>query len=213
VNRDTLGEWHVAATPEWHVTVVRPTAGHVVPTDYGGADDAALIDASRQGQREAFDRIVDRHHRTIYRLCYRFVHDHAEADDLVQDVFLRAWRGVARFKGESSVATWLYRIAVNASLTRVSRRTLDLDPIDAQPLVDERHEDQCARMVRQERARKVRRAIARLPNRQRATLVLRVYHDLPHREIAAILGNSVGSVKANFFHALRNLKRLLSESS
>jgi RNA polymerase sigma-70 factor (ECF subfamily) len=213
VSRDTVGDWNVAATPGWHVTVVRPAADHVVATDYGDADDAALMAASQRGQREAFDRIVDRHQRTIYRLCYRFVHDHAQADDLVQDVFLRAWRGVARFKGESSVATWLYRIAVNASLTRVSRRTPAHDPLDARSLVDQRHEDQCARVVRRERAQKLRRAVAQLPKRQRATLVLRVYHGLTHKEIAGILGNSVGSVKANFFHALRNLRRLLSESS
>ena len=66
--------------------------------------------------------------------------------------------------------------------------------------------------MRQERAAAVRAAISRLPKKQRATMILRLYQDLPHEEIAAILGSSVGAVKANFFHALANLKRLLREN-
>ena len=67
-------------------------------------------------------------------------------------------------------------------------------------------------VLRQERAATVRAAIARLPRKQRATMILRMYHELPHEQIAAILGSSVGAVKANFFHALANLKKLLQES-
>jgi RNA polymerase sigma-70 factor (ECF subfamily) len=78
-------------------------------------------------------------------------------------------------------------------------------------LSDDRTETPADSVIRGQRAASVRRAIAALPDRQRATVILRVYHELPHHEIAAILGSSVGSVKANFFHALRNLRRLLGE--
>jgi len=81
--------------------------------------------------------------------------------------------------------------------------------VDGLGLVDHANEGASDRVLRAERAARVRRAILALPDKQRATVILRMYHDLPHRQIADLLGNSVGSVKANLFHALRNLRRIL----
>lgn len=173
------------------------------------ADDRALVDACLQGRREAFDVIVRRHQRQVYGVCYRFVGNHEEASDLAQDAFVRAWRGLRGFKGGSALGTWLYRIAVNVSLNRVALKTPRLEPIDRVERADHRSEPADTALLRGERAAQVRAAIARLPPKQRATLILRTYHELPHDEIAAILGSSVGAVKANFFHALANLKKLL----
>jgi RNA polymerase sigma-70 factor (ECF subfamily) len=174
-------------------------------------DDAALVRASLSGRREAFDRLVERHRRQIYQLCYRFVGNHEDASDLAQDVFVRAYRALSGFKGQSAVATWLYRIGVNVCLNRVSGRAPRFEPIEAVERIDARTEPADVGLMRQETARRVRGAIARLPPKQRATLILRAYHELPHDEIAAVLGSSVGAVKANFFHALANLKKLLNE--
>jgi RNA polymerase sigma-70 factor (ECF subfamily) len=178
--------------------------------------DAELVAACLAGEREAFDVIVERHRRHVYQLCYRFVGNHEDASDLAQDVFIRAYRGLKTFKSQASLGTWLYRIGVNVCLNRVSAKTPKPEPLE--PLMatsDERvasHDESAAeRLLRDERAQRVRAAIARLPKKQRATLVLRVYHDLPHEEIARALGSSVGAVKANFFHALNNLKKLLRE--
>ena len=168
-----------------------------------------LVAACLEGRREAFDVLVARHQRSIYQVCYRFTGNHSDASDLSQETFLRAWRSLAGFKGRSSVGTWLYRIAVNASLNRVSAGRPPLEAVDEEGLVDDASETPTERVLRSERAMVVRRAIAALPDRQRATVILRVYHELPHHEIAMILGSSVGSVKANFFHALRNLRRLI----
>ena len=176
--------------------------------------DAELVEACLAGRREAFDVIVERHQRQIYQLCYRFTGNHADASDLSQDVFVRAYRGLKTFRAQASLGTWLYRIAVNVCLNKVSAkpRSEPLDPLLAAN--DERvasmEETAAEALLRGERAALVRAAIARLPKKQRATLVLRVYHDLPHEQIAGILGSSVGAVKANFFHALNNLKKLLS---
>ncbi len=76
-------------------------------------DEPALVAASLAGQPGAFDMIVERHRRPVYQLCYRYVGNHEDASDLAQDVFLRAYRGLKRFRGQASLATWLYRIAVN----------------------------------------------------------------------------------------------------
>jgi RNA polymerase sigma-70 factor (ECF subfamily) len=172
-------------------------------------DERRLVEASLGGQPGAFDLIVERHRRSVYLLCYRFVNNHEDASDLSQDVFLRAYRGLRNFRGQSSLATWLYRIGVNVCLNRVSAKKLQSESIDDRQFVDERAESAPQRLLKNERAERVRAAIAQLPRKQRATLVLRMYHEMSHQEIADVLGSSVGAVKANFFHALGNLKKLL----
>lgn len=175
------------------------------------ADDAALVRLAQAGRREAFDVIVQRHQRHVYQLCYRFVGSHEDAADLAQDVFVRAYRALRGFKGQSAFSTWLYRIGVNVCLNRKALKTPRFETLQAvEPVATSERAD--AALLRAERATRVRAAVARLPRKQRATLILRTYHDLPHDEIARILGSSVGAVKANFFHALANLKKLLTET-
>jgi RNA polymerase sigma-70 factor (ECF subfamily) len=190
--------WTARVESEWKVTVV--------------GDDHALAVAAAAGDRDAFGVLVERHRRSIYQLCYRFVGRHEEASDLAQDVFIRAFRGLKAFKGHAAFSTWLYRIGVNVCLNRVtvkSPRLDQMDTLDAAPRPDPSAEDPVDAMARAERAAVVRAAIAKLPPKQRATLVLRVYHELPHDRIAEILGTSVGASKANLFHALANLRKLL----
>lgn len=191
--------WPTTLAMEWVVTVVDP---HM--------DDAALVAASVAGDRDAFAVIVERHRRAVYQVCYRFVSNHEDASDLSQEAFVRAWRGLKNFKGQSALSTWLYRIAVNVCLNRVSAKAAITEPIESgESFEDTGTEDARAKLLREERAVAVRRAIAGLPKKQRATLILRTYHDLSHQQIADVLGSSVGAVKANFFHALANLKKIL----
>src|SRR5258708_2125410 len=200
----TTRAWSWTGEPGYKVTVTNPT-------------DAELVEACLAGRRESFDVLVERHQRHVYQLCYRFVGNHEDASDLSQDVFIRAYRGLRNFRGQASLGTWLYRIGVNVCLNKVGAKTPKPEALD--PLLaasDERiastAESASDALLRGERAGQVRAAIARLPKKQRTTLILRVYHELPHEEIAAILGSSVGAVKANFFHALNNLKKLMREA-
>ena len=176
-------------------------------------DEAALVEACLASRPGAFDVIVERHRRAIYQLCYRFVSNHEDASDLSQDVFLRAYRGLRNFRGRSSISTWLHRIGVNVCLTRVSVKTPPSESIDEQQHIDTRSESPSERMLKDARAARVRAAIAQLPRKQRATLILRTYHEMSHQQIADVLGSSVGAVKANFFHALGNLKKLLGDEA
>lgn len=173
-------------------------------------DDGALVAICLAGRREAFDILVTRHRRAVYQLCYRFTGNHEDASDLSQEVFIRAFRGLRTFGGRASLSTWLYRIGVNVCLNRVGRTTPVVVPLDEQQPADP-VETAPDRVLRHERAARVRKAIAQLPRKQRATVILRLYHELPHQEIARILGSSVGAVKANLFHALGNLRKLLGE--
>ena len=187
-------------------------AAVAAPPDGGALSREAereAIEASRRGEREAFDRLVLRYQRDVYRLCYRYVNNHEDANDLAQEVFLKAWRAISRFRGESSLSTWLYRIAVNACLNFRALRRLPLQELpDGLP---DPLPGAAARVESEAEARRVREAVARLPEKQRATLILKVYHELTHEEVAGILGSTVGTVKANFFHALGNLRRLMAE--
>ena len=199
--------------PGWELTVVRDQPVGPGQPALATLTEPELVAACLAGRREAFDVIVERHRRAVYLLCYRFVGNHEDASDLSQDVFLRAYRGLKNFKGESSLGTWLHRIGVNVCLNRVSVKT-PMHRIDRgraahrrSPRIGERP------VLRGERAAEVRAAVAQLPAKQRAALILRIYHDLSHQEIADLVGSSVGAVKANVFHALRNLKKLLPDRS
>ena len=215
-------EWTLSTswwTQRAGVSAVAPPSERMTDADADAAalaelTETALVDACLAGRAGAFDLIVERHRRRIYQLCYRFVGNHEDASDLSQDVFLRVFRGLRSFRGRSSLATWLYRIGINVCLNRISASTTRdkaTASVDDQPLTDDRCESASDLVLRKERAAHVRAAIARLPRKQRATLILRTYHEMTHQEIADVLGTSVGAVKANFFHALGNLKKLLGE--
>lgn len=174
-------------------------------------DDEDLVRACVAGDREAFDILVLRHQRQVYRLCYRFVGNHEDAAELGQDAFVRAYRALPKFERTAKFTTWLHRITVNVCLNRLAVKRPRHEPLGSTEKTAAAGERADAALLREERAARVRAAIARLPQKQRATLILRAYQELSHEEIAGILDSSVGAVKGNFFHALANLKKLLDE--
>src|SRR3954467_11872570 len=140
--------WTAAAGGARGVTVTNPT-------------DAELVEACLAGARAAFDGIVERHRRNVYQLCYRFVGNQEDAADLAQDVFVRAYRGLKTFKGQSSLGTWLYRIGVNVCLNKVSAKTPAVEPLDQLFLTNDERitspgESATETLLRDERARRVR---------------------------------------------------------
>jgi len=199
---------------DWTLTVAPSTQdepGRESPL--AGMDDRRLVDACLDGRVEAFDLIVERHQRAVYQVCVRFARRHEDAADLTQEVFLRAYRGLRRFRGDAALGTWLYRISVNVCLNHVSARRAPETALDEAPQIAASGDDPASSLARTEQGARVRAAVARLPPKQRVTLILRVYQDLSHKEIASALGTTVGAVKANFFHALGNLKKLLGEEA
>lgn len=174
-----------------------------------GFEEREVLAACRRGEREAFGQLVERYQRDVYRLCYRYVGNHEDANDMAQEAFLKAWRGLPGFRGDSAFSTWIYRIAVNTCLNHRSKhRPWDSEP-PSEDLKDARP-GAAERMVGRERERQVREAVSRLPEKQRATLILKIYHELTHEEVARILGSTVGTVKANLFHAVSNLRKLVA---
>src|SRR5436190_12081085 len=134
-----VAAWTITGTkPDWDLTVVRPDPG-TAEISFADLGEADLVAACLNGAPGAFDVIVERHRRSVYQLCYRFVGNHEDASDLSQDVFLRAYRGLKNFRGGSSLSTWLYRIGVNVCLNKVTVKKPIVEDIDARPHVDTAH--------------------------------------------------------------------------
>ena len=164
-----------------------------------------LVQRARDGDDAAFEDLVRVHQRSVYAFIYRMSGDAEVTADVIQTAFIKAYRGMGRFRGESSFRTWLYRIAVNTFRNHVRsesrQRHLQLD--DNIPASDEGALELIA--GRQERAL-LWEAVKALPARQREALVLRVQEGYRFSDVARIMKCSVGAAKANYHQAVRKLK-------
>lgn len=171
-----------------------------------------LLEACRTGDRRAFNELVRQYQERVYRVVRRIVQRDEDALDITQDVFIRAWKGIGSFKGNSQVFTWLYRIAVNLSLNHVRsawfRSFLPMNE-NHEAIGDDGEGDAHDRMEKDEAQRAVTEAIGKLPPKQRAVFVLRYYEELPYEEISGLLNTSVGGLKANYHHAVKKIEELV----
>jgi RNA polymerase sigma-70 factor (ECF subfamily) len=166
--------------------------------------DEQLVARFQAGDEAAFDALVVRHRAATYRLAHRLTGRHEDADDLAQEAFLRAYRGLHRFRGESKFRTWMARILVNLAINarRARRAAVPLEEAAGQAAVTGEGPERTLR-------RQVRQAVRRLPRRQRQILMLKVYEEMKFIEIADVTGISVGTAKATFFQAVQGLRRRL----
>ncbi len=178
-------------------------------------DELQLIEEFKSGNEQAFNQLVLRYQEKIYWIVRRLINDHDDADDVVQNVFLRAYHSLKSFKGESSFYTWIYRIAVNVSLNELRRRKIRKTfSLDEEVHQFASHDDTPLQQLEKEEQHKaIERAIERLPEKQKKVFLLRYYEELPYEEIAAILKTSVGGLKANYFHAVRKIGEYLKHET
>jgi RNA polymerase sigma-70 factor (ECF subfamily) len=170
--------------------------------------DFELIDRVLNGNARSFEELVERYRKTVYYMTYRMVHDREDAADLSQETFLKAYQGLRKFKRQSSFHTWLYRITVNLCINFLrKKRSRYFVELEKTHFVE--HPDILQRLELEELQERMSDAVNELPEKQRIAVILRIYHGLSHKEISGILGCSVGTVKANYFHALRNLRKLI----
>lgn len=169
-------------------------------------EDIRLLErlrASDPGEREAaFVQLVDRYSRRIYWTVRKIVVSHHDADDVVQNVFLKVWNSVADFRGDSGLFTWLYRIAVNESLSLIrSRRTGLFCSLDDGGAAFDRIVGSEGLFDGDAAERALARAVGRLPAKQRAVFTLRYWDEMPYEQMSAVLDTSVGALKASYHHA------------
>lgn len=177
------------------------------------SDEQELIREFKRGNEQAFNHLVLRYQEKVYWIVRRMIPDHDEANDLAQNIFIKAYHSLHTFKGTSSFYTWLYRIAVNLTLNEIRRKKLRrIFSLEREEMVQiASNDDQpLDRLEKSERQEIIRRAIDRLPEKQKSVFILRYYEELPYEEISKILKTSVGGLKANYFHAVRNIGKYLN---
>ena len=166
----------------------------------GQVDDAILVEAAQGGDVEAFEALVRRHRTAAYRVALRMLGSPADAQDVTQEAFTRAWRALGSFRRDSAVSTWLYRIVTRRCLDVIAARTPAAEDLAALELRAPGAEP--AESVEQgERLRAVTVAISRLPGDQRAALVLREFEGLSYQQVAAVLGITLPAVKGRIHRA------------
>lgn len=175
-------------------------------------DSEILEKFARESTRdEAFNLLLNKYQQKIYWHIRRLVIDHDDTDDLVQDVFIKVWKGLANFRSDSQLFTWLYRIATNESITFLNRKKLrnsvSLNEAAgyelAETLADSPYFDGDKAQM------KLQKALLTLPEKQRLVFNMKYFDDLKYEEISAILGTSVGALKASFHIAVKKIEHIL----
>jgi RNA polymerase sigma-70 factor (ECF subfamily) len=174
--------------------------------------DQSLVNQAAAGSRDAFDELVVRYRRRVYNLVRALTGGDSEAEDLVQDVFIRAYRAIGSFRGDSAFRSWLYRIAINVVHTHVDKRRVrdavlvapagDDDPMDEVATSDDLEQTLLRRQV-------IDRALGTLPEELRLLVVLRDVQGLKYDEIADVVKTPRGTVESRLFRARQRLRPLL----
>jgi len=173
----------------------------------------SLLARLKGGDESAFEELVETYRERLYRVAWRILRDDDGAEDAAQEAFIRVYRHIARFEGRSSLYTWMYRITVNIALNKLKRdrfrQMLPLGDMLGRDTSPRSNPERAA--LGSEIAERVREAVDRLPEKQRAVFILKFYEGLSHKEIAEVVGCSEGTSKANYFHAIRKLRKQLED--
>lgn len=191
-----------------------------VPVEEPG--DRALVAKAQAGDCDAFELLIQRHQQRIYGLCYHLTGNHEDANDLAQEAFVKAWKALRNFKGDSSFYTWIYRIAYNGTLNHLKQRRnrtphLSLNDLDAQA----EHDAELVQLVSDRTPRRdagltelqqhLNDALQRLSEEHRTVVTLHDIQGLPHDEIARIMDCNPGTVRSRLFYARQQLQAWLAD--
>ena len=165
-------------------------------------------------QRQGFDYLVKEYSERLYWQIRKMVYSHEDANDILQDVFIKAWLNIEKFRGDAKLSTWLYKIAINESITFINRskakQNLSIDDDDSFLLDklegDEYFDGDEAQLILQ-------KAIVTLPEKQRLVFQMKYFNEMKYDEMSDILGTSVGALKASYHHAVKKVERFLKESN
>lgn len=160
----------------------------------------------------AFTELVKATQKTLYWHIRRIVTIHEDADDVLQNTYIKAWKSIEKFKGESQLYTWLYRIATNEALTHLAseRMRSAMVPLEFEELMISRMEADVY-YEGDEMAKKLKRAILSLPEKQRMVFNMRYYDEMPYAEISKITGTSEGALKASYHIAVEKIQKFVKE--
>jgi len=174
-------------------------------------DDAEILKkfSNEKSREEAFNLLLNKYQQKIYWHIRRMVIDHDDADDLVQETFIKVWKNLANFRSDSQLYTWLYRIATNECITFLNRKKLKNNiSIDEAPDLSNTLAE--GSYFNGDQAQlKLQRALLTLPEKQRLVFNMKYFDELKYEEISQILGTSVGALKASFHLAVKKIEQFL----
>ncbi|MDE7426632.1 MAG: sigma-70 family RNA polymerase sigma factor [Muribaculaceae bacterium] len=179
-------------------------------------DSPELIARLRDSQtcRAAFSEVIQAYSQPLYMQIRRMVQNHDDANDLLQNTFLKAWSSLDNFRGDARLSTWLYKIAINESITFLERerkrQNISLDQ-QSEQLIHNIAAD--THIDGDELALKLRQAIATLPEKQRLVFNMRYYDEMPYEQMSSILGTSVGALKASYHLAVKKIEHFFEKNS
>lgn len=177
-------------------------------------DDAYIIElfSKEKTREEGFKLLMNKYKNDIYYTIRRIVFSHDDADDVTQNVLIKIWRHLDKFRGDSSLKTWITRISVNESLTFIEKKKKMLN------LYDQDYADFMLKSVEEDKyfspekiQRILQQAIMQLPEKQRVVFTMRYYDETPYEEMSKILNTSVGALKASYHFALKKVEEFLSK--
>jgi|LauGreDrversion4_2_1035121.scaffolds.fasta_scaffold37424_3 RNA polymerase sigma-70 factor (ECF subfamily) len=191
-----------------------------VPADESA--DRALVRLAQSGDLGAFDELVVRYQERIYALVYHMTSNHEDANDLAQEAFVKAWKALRNFKGDSSFYTWVYRIAVNHTLNHLKTRRSRTQHVSLNDLdFNAEHDPDLLQLISHKNPRRdvnlrelgerLNEAILKLSDEHRTVVTLHDIQGMPHEEIAQILQCNPGTVRSRLFYARQQLQAWLSD--
>ena len=173
--------------------------------------DRELVERFQRGERLAFDQLVRRHQKGVWYLVRRYVKREADASDVTQQAFVRAFKGLGSFRGAATVRSWLYRIAINCALSWLRDHRREEPTEIAEDALIEANPAPAA-LIGGEQGARLRAAIAELPPKQKLVLELRVFDDLSFKEVAELAECTENTAKVNFHYAVKRLRDILGSS-
>jgi RNA polymerase sigma-70 factor (ECF subfamily) len=185
-------------------------AGPARRPQVGQVGDAYLVASAQQGYLDAYEILVQRHSAMAYRVALRLTGNHHDAQDVAQDALIAAWQNLAKFRAESSFATWLYQIVTRRALNKVTRARAD-SSVELLPEVADPAAEPAAQAERNLAVDAVTDALRALPFSQRVVLVLHHFEGLSYAEVAQVTGSTEASVRSHLFRARRALGTTLQE--
>ncbi|MDR1517726.1 MAG: sigma-70 family RNA polymerase sigma factor [Dysgonamonadaceae bacterium] len=163
-------------------------------------------------QRDGFAKLVAEYSEHLYWQIRKMVLSHDDANDVLQEVFIKAWTNIDNFRGESKLSTWLYRIAVNESITFLNKmraqNNISVDDADSL-LINQLEADEY--FDGDEAQKLLQKALLTLPEKQRLVFQMKYFEEMKYEDMSDILGTSVGALKASYFHAVKKIENFLSE--
>lgn len=175
--------------------------------------DSELLEIFRSGNESyAFNLLVKKYQRKIYSQVRRMVIDHEDTNDILQNIFIKMWKGLKGFEDKSQLSTWIFRIAVNESLTFLKKkRTKFFIPfVDIEKNLSEKLQSD-PYMQESRIELKLQTAILMLPEKQRLVFNMRYYEEMPYEQMSDILETSVGALKASYHHAAKKIELFLTK--